>query len=55
MARDGFASVVAPEVWMRSYGLLETSTQQLRQATFLIGGQAGHGVLGSVVAHCGHR
>jgi len=27
MARDGFASVVALEVWMRSYGLLETSTR----------------------------
>ena len=27
IARDGFASVVALEVGMRSYGLLETSTR----------------------------
>lgn len=68
MARDGFASVVALEVWMRSYDLLETSTRLGRDdheqamdlcgalrdfppPRTLIGGQAGQGVLDSVVAH----
>jgi hypothetical protein len=44
MARDGFASVVALEVWMRSYGLLETSTRL---------GRDDHEQAMDPAAHCG--